>query len=50
MTIAAVFYNTRLALYLCFLLPELHFPPRRVDVTAPPDEDYDRQRTPPAPS
>ena len=30
---AAVFYNTRLALYLYFLLPVVHLLPGRVDMT-----------------
>jgi hypothetical protein len=31
-SIAAVFYNTWLAPYLCFLLPVVHFLPGRVDL------------------
>jgi hypothetical protein len=36
---AAVFYNTRLALYLYFLLPIVHFLPGRVDRMPPPERD-----------
>jgi hypothetical protein len=32
LSMAAVFYNTRLALYLYFLLPIVHFLPGRVDM------------------
>jgi uncharacterized membrane protein len=33
LSMAAVFYNTRLALYLYFLLPVVHFLPGRVDMS-----------------
>jgi hypothetical protein len=33
----AVFYNTRLALYLCFLLLVAHLLPGRVDMPADPE-------------
>ena len=39
LSMAAVFYNTRLALYLYFLLPVVHFLPGRVDEPVPPDDD-----------
>ena len=42
LSIAAVFYNTRLALYLYFLLLVVHFLPGRVDMPAPPDPAGDR--------
>jgi uncharacterized membrane protein len=38
LSMAAVFYNTRLALYLYFLLLVVHFLPGRVDMTAPQDD------------
>jgi uncharacterized membrane protein len=41
LSIAAVFYNTRLALYLYFLLLVVHFLPGRVDMTEP-DDSGDR--------
>jgi len=34
-SVAAVFYNTRLAPYLCFPLPVVHFLPGRVDMPEP---------------
>jgi len=34
LSIAAMFYNTRLALHLCFLLLVAHFLPGRVDMPA----------------
>jgi uncharacterized membrane protein len=37
LSMVAVFYNTRLALYLYFLLPIVHFLPGRVDMPAEPD-------------
>ena len=39
LSMAAVFYNTRLALYLYFLLPVVHFLPGRVDALVAPDDD-----------
>lgn len=38
LSIAAVFYNTRLALYLYFLLPVIHFLPGRIDRLGQSDE------------
>lgn len=38
LSIAAVFYNTRDALYLCFLLPAVQFLPGRVDMPGQSDE------------
>ena len=40
-SIAAVFYNMHLALYLYFLLPVVHFLPGRVDEVMLPDERND---------
>ena len=42
LSIAAVFYNTRLALYLCFLLLVVHVLPGRIDLPPPPDPGHDR--------
>ena len=42
LSILAVFYNTRLALYLYFVLLVVHFLPGRVDMPPPPDQDGDR--------
>jgi uncharacterized membrane protein len=39
LSMAAVFYNTRLALYLYFLLPIVHFLPGRVDRPTPARSD-----------
>ena len=39
LSMAAAFYNTRLGLYLYFLLPVVHFLPGRVDAIAPPVAD-----------
>jgi hypothetical protein len=33
LSMAAVFYNTRLALYLYLLLPIVHFVPGRIDLS-----------------
>jgi hypothetical protein len=41
LSMAAVFYNTRLARYLCFLLLVVHFLPGRVDEPASPDHGDD---------
>jgi uncharacterized membrane protein len=38
-SMAAVFYNTHLALYLYFLLPIAHFLPGRIDAVVPPAGD-----------
>jgi uncharacterized membrane protein len=46
LSMAAVFYNTRLALYLYFLLLVVHFLPGRVDMPAPKGSPGRRQRTP----
>ena len=42
LSMVAVFYNTRLALYLYFLLPVVHFLPGRVDMTGPAEGRGDR--------
>jgi len=39
LSIAAVFYNTHLALYLYFLLPVVHFLPGRADMSPPDPAD-----------
>ena len=42
LSIAAVFYNTRLALYLYFLLLVVHFLPGRIEIPPPPRQGNDR--------
>ena len=42
LSMAAVFYNTRLALYLYLLLPIVHFLPGRVDMREPDSASGDR--------
>jgi uncharacterized membrane protein len=42
LSMAAVFYNTRLALYLYFLLLVIHFLPGRVDMADPPEQERER--------
>jgi uncharacterized membrane protein len=41
-----VFYNTRLALYIYFLLPIVHFLPGRIYEIAPPEQDSDHNDAP----
>jgi uncharacterized membrane protein len=46
LSMAAVFYNTRLALYLYFLLPIVHFLPGRVDQSGGARAESGRKPTP----
>ncbi len=46
LSMAAVFYNTRLALYLYLLLPVVHFLPGRVDMLDPDNAAADENVAP----